>query len=526
MPKSPKLNLNILLHTLLFVAFCVILHIDLFLYINYKVLIMNPFKKLLGQTAIYGLPSILGRFLNYCLVFLHTNIFVTSNYGVQNYFYAIAAFMAVVLTYGMETAYFRYTSLSDNKDRVFSTAQYSLYFTTIPILILLIVFAPQIASFLGYPNNEDYVVWFALMLSFDALCAIPFARLRVQNKALKFASLKFFNIVVNIAFNLIFLLWFPTWYANAGGQGVIATLYNPDWNVEYVFLANLIASTLTFVLLLPSALSLKAGFDKKLWKQMFVYAFPLLFFGMAGIVNETFDRILLRYLLPSDTAEAQIGIYGACYKISILMTIFIQAYKYAAEPFFFSYSKEKDAKQTYADLMTYFVIATSFIFLVTTLFMDVALLMIGKNFREGKEIIPILLMANLFLGVFYNLSIWYKLSNQTKYGAYIAIVGAVVTITFNLLLIPVIGYRGSAWATFICYALMMVVSFVLGHKYYPIPYNYKKLVFYPVLAILLCLPISFIPFSSVAAKYILAAALAVVYLVLAYCCDLKKVIRR
>ena len=205
MSKSPKLNLNILLHTLLFVAFCVILHIDLFLYVNCKMFIMNPFKKLLGQTAIYGLPSILGRFLNYCLVFLHTNIFVTSNYGVQNYFYAIAAFMAVVLTYGMETAYFRYTSLSDNKDRVFSTAQYSLYFTTIPILILLIVFAPQIASFLGYPNNEDYVVWFALMLSFDALCAIPFARLRVQNKALKFASLKFFNIVVNIAFNLIFL---------------------------------------------------------------------------------------------------------------------------------------------------------------------------------------------------------------------------------------------------------------------------------------------------------------------------------
>lgn len=487
---------------------------------------MNPFKKLLGQTAIYGLPSILGRFLNYCLVFLHTNIFVTSNYGVQNYFYAIAAFMAVVLTYGMETAYFRYTSLADDKERVFSTAQYSLYFSTIPILALLLIFAPNIAAFLGYPNNADYVVWFALMLSFDALCAIPFARLRVQNKALKFASLKFFNIVVNIAFNLIFLLWFPTWYANAGGQGIIALLYNPQWNVEYVFLANLIASTLTFIMLLPSAINLKAGFDKELWKQMFIYAFPLLFFGMAGIVNETFDRILLRYLLPSDIAEAQIGIYGACYKISILMTIFIQAYKYAAEPFFFSYSKEKDAKQTYADLMTYFVIATSFIFLATTLFMDVALLMIGKDFREGKEIIPILLMANLFLGVFYNLSIWYKLSNQTKYGAYIAIAGAVVTIAANLILIPRMGYQGSAWATFICYAMMMLVSFVLGHKYYPIPYNYKKLLFYPALAVMFCLPTALLPLTSLALKYALAAIIVVIYCVVAYSCDLKKVIRR
>lgn len=487
---------------------------------------MNPFKKLLGQTAIYGLPSILGRFLNYCLVFLHTNIFVTSNYGVQNYFYAIAAFMAVVLTYGMETAYFRYTSLADDKERVFSTAQYSLYLTTIPILALLLIFAPNIAAFLGYPNNADYVVWFALMLSFDALCAIPFARLRVQNKALKFASLKFFNIVVNIAFNLIFLLWFPTWYANAGGQGIIALLYNPQWNVEYVFLANLIASTLTFIMLLPSAINLKAGFDKELWKQMFIYAFPLLFFGMAGIVNETFDRILLRYLLPSDIAEAQIGIYGACYKISILMTIFIQAYKYAAEPFFFSYSKEKDAKQTYADLMTYFVIATSFIFLATTLFMDVALLMIGKDFREGKEIIPILLMANLFLGVFYNLSIWYKLSNQTKYGAYIAIAGAVVTIAANLILIPRMGYQGSAWATFICYAMMMLVSFVLGHKYYPIPYNYKKLLFYPALAVMFCLPTALLPLPSLALKYALAAIIVVIYCVVAYSCDLKKVIRR
>ena len=487
---------------------------------------MNPFKKLLGQTAIYGLPSILGRFLNYCLVFLHTNIFVTSNYGVQNYFYAIAAFMAVVLTYGMETAYFRYTSLEDNKDRVFATSQYSLYFTTIPILTLLLLFSKPIATFLGYPDNANYVIWFALMLSFDALTVIPFAHLRVENKALKFASLKFMNILINIGFNLVFLLWFPTWYANADGQGVIAHLYNPQWNVEYVFIANLIASAVTYIVLLPSALNLKGGFDKALWKKLFVYAFPLLFFGMAGIVNETFDRILLRYLLPHDIAESQIGIYGACYKISILMTIFIQAYKYAAEPFFFSYAKEKDAKQTYADLMTYFIIATSLIFLATTLFLDVALLMIGRDFREGKEIIPILLMANLFLGVFYNLSIWYKLTNKTKFGAYIAIVGAVVTLALNLLLIPRIGYVGSAWATFFCYGIMMVISFALGHKYYPIPYNFRRILMYLLLAVGIYFGATYFSPESTVLKYSLNTLYIILYIALAYFLDLRKAIRR
>jgi O-antigen/teichoic acid export membrane protein len=484
---------------------------------------MNHFKKLLGQTAIYGLPSILGRFLNYCLVFLHTNIFVPDNYGVQNYFYAIAAFMAVVLTYGMETAYFRYTSLEENKDKVFSTSQYSLYFSTIPILVLLLLFAKPIAAFLGYPNNANYVVWFALMLSLDALCVIPFAKLRVENKALKFAGLKFLNIIVNIVFNLVFLLWLPSCYEHSNGEGFIAHIYNPEWNVEYVFLANLIASVVTYIILLPSALNLRAGFDKVLWKKMFVYAFPLLFFGMAGIVNETFDRILLRYLLPSDIAESQIGIYGACYKISILMTIFIQAYKYAAEPFFFSYSKEKDAKQTYADLMTYFVIATSFIFLVTTLFLDVALLMIGKDFREGKEIIPILLMANLFLGVFYNLSIWYKLTNKTKFGAYIAIMGAVITLALNLILIPRIGYVGSAWATFFCYGFMMLISFILGQKYYPIQYNFKRLGTYLLLAVGFYLVGTYFSPENVVLKYVLNSLFIVVFLAIAYVMDLRKV---
>lgn len=487
---------------------------------------MNPLKKILGQTAIYGLPSILGRFLNYCLVFLHTNIFVTSNYGVQNYFYAIAAFMAVVLTYGMETAYFRYASIEENKERVFSTSQYSLYFTTIPILILLLLLAQPIASLLGYPNNANYVVWFAFMLSLDALCVIPFAKLRVQNKALKFAGLKFMNILINIALNLVFLLWLPTWYANAGGQGVVAHLYNPNWNVEYVFLANLIASAVTYIVMLPSAINLKGGFDKVLWKKMFVYAFPLLFFGLAGIINETFDRVLLRYLLPENVAESQIGIYGACYKISILMTIFIQAYKYAAEPFFFSYSKEKDAKQTYADLMTYFVIATSAIFLVTTLFLDVALLMIGKDFREGKEIIPILLMANLFLGVFYNLSVWYKLTNKTRYGAYIAIVGAAITLVLNIVLIPKIGYVGSAWATFFCYGTMMIISFVTGHKYYPIPYNFKRLLLYPALATILYFVAELWTPESMVLRYTLCTLYLVAFAVVAYMLDLRRAFRK
>ena len=488
---------------------------------------MNPLKKLAGQTAFYGLPSIVGRILNYLLVPLHTNLFPQSDYGIQSYYFSLIAFFAVVFTYGMETAFFRYVSTSDNKRRTYSTAQGALFLTTLPALLCIILLAPQIASLAGYAEHGQFIVWFGLILSFDALCAIPFARLRIENRPIKFASIKIINILINISFNLIFLVLFPYLYSNhLETFPLIETLYNPEWTFQYVFLANLIASGITFLILSPYSLNLKGGFDKKEWKQMLLYAFPLLFLGMAGIVNETFDRILLKYLLPADIAEAQIGIYSACYKISILMTIFIQAYKYAAEPFFFLQAKEKDSKKTFADAMKFFMIAVSFIFLVTTVFLDVALVLIGKDFREGREVIPILLLANLFLGIFYNLSVWYKLTNKTKYGAYIAIFGAVITLAMNWVLIPILGYVGSAWATFGCYFLMMLVSFVLGQKYYPIPYNMKRMGIYFVLALLLFGIDYFVQIPSQFVGYAFKGILVCIFLIVVWKLEFPNLLRK
>lgn len=439
---------------------------------------MSALKKLAGQTAIYGLPSIIGRVLNYLLVPLHTILFTTSAYGVQNYFYAVAGFLAVVLTYGMETAFFRFFTKESNNKRVFSTTQISILTTSVIFLLCIIPFANSIADFIGFSGRQRDVIWWAVILAADAVCAVPFALLRMQNKAIKFASIKFLWIVLNILLNLFFLLLLPYIASSYILPSALSWMYIPSWNIEYVFLANLIASIIVLLTLLPIILKLRAGFDFGLWRRMFKYALPLLFLGMAGIINETFDRILLKYMLPADIADSQIGIYGACYKIAVLMSIFIQAYKYAAEPFFFSYVKEKDSRKTFASLMNYFVITLSLLFLATVLNLDIIVHFIGKDFREGREVIPILLMAYIFLGIFYNLSIWYKLSDRTIWGAVISIMGAFITIVLNIILIPVYGYMGSAYATFACYLTMMIITYLLGRKYYPIPYDLRKFLLY------------------------------------------------
>jgi O-antigen/teichoic acid export membrane protein len=304
------------------------------------------------------------------------------------------------------------------------------------------------------------------------------------------------GIAINFGLNLFFILLCPymlkheSWGA---ANRLVSLVYRPGWGIEYIFISNIIASAVTLLLLTPQFLGMKWRLDKKLLKTMLIYAFPLLFAGMAGIVNETFDRLLLRYLLPKDIASYQVGIYSACYKISILMTIFVQAYRYAAEPFFFAQAKEKDAKLVYARIMDYFIITVSFIFLVTMVYLDDFILrkFIGKNYWEGKGVIPILMMANLFLGVYYNLSIWYKLTSRTIWGAWLSLIGAVVTLALNFWWIPlgadhlIHGYLGSAWATFICYGLMMVLSYLVGQHFFPVKYNLSKFFGYLGFAILL-----------------------------------------
>lgn len=446
---------------------------------------MTAIKRLAGQTAIYGIPSILGRILGYLLVPLYTRVFAPGEYGTVNVFYSYASFLMVILTYGMETAFFRFHEQEDDREKVFSTGMSSLLITSSLFLVVVSVFAGPIARFIDYADHKNYVIWFGWILALDALSSIPFAKLRARNKAGRFAKIKMAGIIINITLNLFLILLCP-FVLKHSGEGTftsfIKLIYRPDWGIEYIFVSNLIASGVVLLLLIPEFASTRWTLNLSFWKKMFLYAFPLLFAGMAGIINETFDRLLLRYLLPENVASYQVGIYAACYKISILMTIFIQAYRYAAEPFFFAQAKEKDAKATYSRIMDYFIIVVALIFLVTMVYLDDFILpvLVGKEYWSGRGVIPVLMLANLFLGVYYNLSIWYKLTGKTIWGAWLSAIGAVITLILNFLWIPlssdhlIYGYYGSAWATFICYASMMVLSYIIGQKFFPVRYNLAK----------------------------------------------------
>jgi O-antigen/teichoic acid export membrane protein len=389
----------------------------------------------------------------------------------------------VILTYGMETAFFKFSQDDNLKDRVYSTVVGSLLCTSTLFIVLCSVFAQPIADWLQYPNHPEYVRWFAVIIGVDALTSIFFAQLRFLNRPLRFAAVKITNILVNVLLNLFFLLLCPWLLSKNPDSAFVNAIYNPEIGVGYIFIANLVASIVTLLMLLPGIFRQKFVFDWSLWKQMFRYAFPLLILGLAGIVNETMDRVLIKRLSTAAEPQASVGIYSACYKISIMMTIFIQAFKYAAEPFFFRKAKDKDAKETYAEVMTAFVLVCSVIFVGIMLYIDIVQYFVGETYRVGLPIVPILLMANLFLGIFYNLSIWYKLTGQTKFGAYIALFGAVITLVFNWLLIPRFDYMGAAWTTFACYLSMMVVSYLLGQKYYHVNYDLKRILFYLCFAV-------------------------------------------
>ncbi|MFO7998083.1 MAG: polysaccharide biosynthesis C-terminal domain-containing protein [Bacteroidales bacterium] len=442
---------------------------------------MDPLKRLAGQTAVYGLSSIIGRLLNYLLVPLYTNIFLTSQYGVVTIMYSYVAFLIVILTYGMETAFFRFSEARPGeREKVFSTTLLSVLSTSILFIILTAVFRHSISSALRFPDHPEYILWFGLILGMDALGSIPFARLRSENKPLKFAGIKLFNIGINIGLNLFFLLACPWLLENGSAslQGFVSRIYDPAIGVGYVFISNLIASAFTLLLLLPTMFRTRLAFSSSTWRQMLVYGLPLLVAGLAGVINESLDKLLLRYLLPADTAMSEVGIYGACYKISIMMTIFIQAFRFAAEPFFFSQSSEKNAREVYARVMKFFVVACLLIFLGIMLFMDIVQHFVGEAYREGLGVVPILLVANLFLGIYFNLSIWYKLTGQTRFGAWFAVAGAVITIGLNIWWIPLIGYYGSAWATLVCYFSMALMSFGFGQKHFRVPYQTKKILLF------------------------------------------------
>jgi O-antigen/teichoic acid export membrane protein len=482
----------------------------------------NPLKKLAGQTAVYGLSTIVGRLLNYFLIPLYTRVFLPSDIGIFTEFYAYVSFLVIILTYGMETALFNFSIKEEKPQQVYSTALISLAVSTVLFLVPALIFSVPLANFMGHSAHPEYLSWIAAIIALDAFTSIPFAQLRQQNKAGRFASIKMINIGANIGFNLFFIgLCKPAYdNPNAYFHSFALQMYNPAIGVGYIFISNLIASMVSLILLTPDIFRVRLTFNPALWKRMMIYALPLLLAGLAGMTNETGDRILLRYLLPKDIAESQVGIYGACYRISIIMTIFIQTFRYAAEPFFFSQSKGSDSKQIYADVMKYFVIICSIIFLGTMLNLSWIQYFVGPRFRIGLGVVPILLLANLCLGIFFNLSIWYKLSGETRFGAYLAAYGAIVTLVLNFLWIPTSGffggYMGSAWATLICYSSMMVISYLVGQRKYYISYDLSRILGYLFISLTLFALSHYVHTGHLATNLILKNGLLFLFLVLIY----------
>lgn len=456
---------------------------------------MSPFKKLASQTAIYGLPTIVGRLLNYLLVPIYTRTFSTAQYGTVNEMYAYVSFLLIVLTYGMETSLFNFSRNNENKEKVYSTILLTIILTSSVFILGTWLFDQPIADLINYPNHTEYIIYFGWILGLDAISSIAFAKLREQQKAGLFAGIKILNIAANIFFNLFFIVYCPKLLAQ-NPQSWLLKFYDPQVGVGYVFVSNLISSIITILIQLPFILRVKFTFDFSQLKTILKYSSPLLLAGLAGMTNETIDRILLKYLLPENIALEQVGIYGACYKISLIMTIFIQTFRFAAEPFFFSHSDKQDAKQVYARVMKYFVIICSIIFLGTMINLSWIQGFIGKDFRSGLQVVPLLLMANFFLGVFFNLSIWYKLTNQTRYGAWLTIFGAVITLAGNFIFIPRFGYMACAYTTLVCYLLMMLVSYFIGNKHYHVNYDVKRIVAYIGLSLLLFAISQYINFDS------------------------------
>jgi len=446
---------------------------------------LNPFKKLLSDTAIYGVSSIVGRFLNWWLVPYYSFMFLPEEYGVVTNMYAYVAFLLVLLTYGMETSYFRFASKSQQPEKVYSTSMISLFFTTFSFVLLAAVFRSELAGLIQYPNHPEYILWFAIILGIDAFTAIPFARLRLNNRPVKFAVIKLVNIGFNIGFNLFFISLCPR-LISQNPESVVSLIYSPDIGVGYVFISNLLASLVTLILLLPEIFRISLSFDKKVLQQMLSYGFPILIVGLTGMVNQNIDKVLIPFLVPAEQDPMfQLGIYGANYKLAVLMNMFIQAFRYAFEPFFFAREGSKDDPKVYAAILKYFVVFGLLIFLGMTLFIDVIKVIVDSQYHQGLKVVPIILMANLFYGMYFTLSLWYKLTDKTRFGAYMALTGAAITLGLNILLLPLMGYMGSAIAVFVCFLVMLVISYLLGQKHYPIPYNTKRIVSYFIVALIL-----------------------------------------
>ena len=455
---------------------------------------MSTLKKLAGETAIYGVLSIVGRFVNYWLTPLYAWTFLPEEFGILSNILAYVAFIQVVLTYGMETSYFRFAARSENPEKVFTTSMVSLGITSVAFIILVLGFSKDISGWISYEGHQNYIIWMGITVALDTLAAIPFAKLRLKSRPIKFATIKLINIALSISLNVFWIYLCPK-LLQSNPDSFVQYIYNPKIGIGYAFLSYLVASAITLLFFLPDLKIKKSNFDGQLLRQMLKYGWPILVIGVAGMVNLQIDKILLpKLIVGSDKPLYELGVYSANSKLAILMMLFIQAFRFSFEPFLFSHYKNEDSKKVYAVIMKYFVILGLIIFLGVMFYMDILKFFIGSSksgYHEGIKVVPWLLMGNLFLGVFYTQSLWYKLTDQTHFGARFAIVGAVITIVLNVLLIPVLGYMACGYAFFAASLVMTVTSYIVGQKYFPVKYDLKRIGAYFLVAMTLYLTASY-----------------------------------
>ncbi|MBC7848505.1 MAG: polysaccharide biosynthesis C-terminal domain-containing protein [Chitinophagaceae bacterium] len=449
---------------------------------------MSSIKKLAGQTIWYGAPRIFARFLNFGVSLLGFQLFDPNGSYPYTQVYAVIPFLNILFTYGLETSYFRFAQTHDRK-KLYNTLTVSMLVSSLLLTGVLFLLKDPLTSFMGMDDHPQYITWMIWIIFFDTLYTLPLSKLRLEERPRKYAFVNVFSILLNIALVLFFFYVARPAYEK-DPDSFFAWFYDPAVGIGYFLLANLIASGVTLLLLYREFASFRFDFDKKLWKEVMYYSYPLIIVGFGGQINELLSRVVYQRVLDVGEKQEQfeLGVFGANYKLAVLITIFIQVFRLAAEPFFFNQSKSEGAQRSYARVMKFFVIACCFMFLVVVLFLDLWKGLIASKYPEyaqGIYIVPILAMGSIFLGIYYNLSIWYKLTNRNMFGAYITISGAIITIVLNIILIPKFHYMGAAWATFICYAFMMVASYIQGQKYYPVPYAKKKLITYIVICALI-----------------------------------------
>lgn len=487
----------------------------------------NSMKILAKETAIYGLSSIIGKFLNWLLVPLYTYVLAQqSDYGIVTNLYAWTALLLVILTYGMETGFFRFANKEGaHPNTVYVTAMVSLFTTSLLFAVLCCVFSHPIAAALGYPDHSEFIALLSVVVAMDAFACIPFAYLRYKRRPLQFAALKLLFVFLNILLNLFFLVLCP----KIQDAAWVAPWYNPDYGVGYVFVANILATGIQTLCLLPYILEPLRGrveplFSFPLLKDMLRYSLPLLVLGVCGIMNQTLDRILFPFLYTAADAQAQLGIYGACFKVAMVMMMFTQAFRYAYEPFVFAKHKDKQSVEAYADAMKYYILFSYLILLGMVFYLDLLKYIIAPTYWEGLKIVPVVLWAYIFQGVYFNLSFWYKLTDKTQYGAYFSLVGVVITFVLQVIFVPRIGYMASAASSAVCYFAIMLLSYFVGRKYLTIPYDFRKIGAYTLITLLLlglfALVAHFLP-TCPWAKMAVGTVLLLIYIGAAWRIDLR-----